>query len=377
VAVLFSGNAKRVGAYTTPENLTSALQDALYDCDWLPFERFEDSVTTVGDGELRLHGERYRVLVVPPAEAMPHTTLAKVKAFHDAGGVVIGYGRLPSKSLTPGRTGKDMLSLCDSIWGADAKPGPGVGKTNANGGRSYYLTEKPSPLEISNCMKDAGVSPIVEVRAGDTGNWLHALRRVDREDRDIVMIANQNTDGGARAFSLLIPGTKGAPEAWDAMRGEFNSVPWREEQAGVVIEITLEPVESVLIRFGGNSTLPLRLTPSSQAIATQAVEPAISATPVVYQTPKKGQKSPCTGVAFQGEVNISDVSLKSGRCAYLVCEMAPDAGEDATAVRVNGEYAGGFIGKPYRIEISTRLKAGLNTVLIEPFPVSKVWIEWH
>ena len=82
-------------------------------------------------------------------------------------------------------------------------------------------------------------------------------------------------------------------------------------------------------------------------------------------------------MAFQGEVNITTDSLKSGRRAYLVCEMAPDAGEDAAAVRVNGEYAGGFIGKPYRIEISTRLKAGSNAVRIEPFPVSKVWIEWH
>jgi hypothetical protein len=217
----------------------------------------------------------------------------------------------------------------------------------------------------------------VEVRAGDTGNWLHALRRVDREDRDIVMIANQNTDGGARAFSLLIPGAKGAPEAWDAMRGECQSVPWRQEKAGVVIELVLEPVESVLIRFGGNGNLPLRLTPSSQAISTQAIEPAIAATPIVYQTPELGQKSSCAGVAFQGEVNITTDSLKSGRRAYLVCQMSPEAGEDAAAVRVNGEYAGGFIGKPYRIEISTRLKAGSNAVRIEPFPVSKVWIEWH
>jgi len=377
VAVLFSGNAKRLGEYTTPEDLTSALQDALYDCDWLPFERFEDVVTSVGKGELRLHGERYRVLVVPPAEAMPYTTLAKVKAFHDAGGVVIGYGRLPSKSLTPGKTAKDMLSLCDAIWGSGVKPGAAVCKTSPNGGRSYFLTEKPAPLEISNCMKDAAVPPLVDVIAGDTGNWLHALRRVDREGRDVVMIANQNTDGGARAFSLLIPGVKGAPEVWDAMRGEFTSLPWRQEKAGVVIELTLESLESVLVRFGGKDNLPLRLTSSSKALASQAVEVSASAPPVVYPTPEKGQKSPCAGSAFQGEVTLSADALKPGRRAYLVCEMPPEAGEDAAAVRVNGEYAGGFIGKPYRIEISNRLKSGSNAIRIEPFPVSKVWIEWH
>lgn len=377
VAVLFSGNAKRVGAYTTPEDFTSSVQDALYDCDWLPFERFEDEASAIAGGELRLHGERYRVLVVPPAEAMPYRTLEKVKAFHDAGGVVVGYGRLPTLSLTPGRKAGDLRALCEAIWGPEAKPGPGVCKVSPKGGRSYLLVEKPTPPEIAACMNDAGVPPVVEVLEGDTGNWLHALRRVDREGRELVMIANQNTEGGARAYSLRIPGAQGAPEAWDAMRGEFHSLPWRQETSGVVLELTLEPVESVLIRFGGTRSLPLRLTPSSRPLAVQAVEVSGSAAPVVYPVPEKGQKSPCAGAAFQGELTLSADALQPGRRAYLVCEMSPDAAEDAAAVQVNGVHAGGFIGKPYRVEITSRLKAGANALRIEPFPVREVRIEWH
>jgi hypothetical protein len=85
-AVLFSGNARQVGAYTTPEDITSALQDALYDCDWLPFERFEDPVAKVEGNELRLHGERYRALVVPPSEGITWDALAKARDFFEAGG---------------------------------------------------------------------------------------------------------------------------------------------------------------------------------------------------------------------------------------------------------------------------------------------------
>jgi hypothetical protein len=149
VAVLFSGNARQVGAYTTPEDLTSALQDALYDCDWLPFERFEDGVTKIKGNELRLHGERYRALVVPPAEGITFAALEKVRAFFESGGTVIGYGRLPERSLTLGKTAADIARLCEAIWGADARPGKSACRTGRRGGRSYFLAEQPTPEALA------------------------------------------------------------------------------------------------------------------------------------------------------------------------------------------------------------------------------------
>ena len=56
----------------------------------------------VAGKELQLYRERYQVLIVPPVEVIPYATLAKVKEFFDAGGVVVGYGFLPSKSATLG-----------------------------------------------------------------------------------------------------------------------------------------------------------------------------------------------------------------------------------------------------------------------------------
>ena len=91
VAILFSGNLGQVGKAVPPEGLTTALQDAQFDCDWLPMEVFErDAVikprpVVAGDepAEIELHGERYQVLVVPPVEAIPYATLAKAKEFFD------------------------------------------------------------------------------------------------------------------------------------------------------------------------------------------------------------------------------------------------------------------------------------------------------
>ncbi|MCD4727202.1 MAG: hypothetical protein K8R46_06050, partial [Pirellulales bacterium] len=135
VAILFSGNLRRVGKMVTPEDMTTALQDAQFDCDWLPMEVFERDTAikprplvadragaTNGRGfmsgcELALHGERYRVVIVPPAEVISHLALAKAKEFLDKGGVVVGYGFLPSKSATIGKTSADIEALCRAIWG--------------------------------------------------------------------------------------------------------------------------------------------------------------------------------------------------------------------------------------------------------------------
>ena len=37
------------------------------------------------------------MLIVPPVEVIPYATLAKAKEFFDAGGVVVGYGFLPTQ----------------------------------------------------------------------------------------------------------------------------------------------------------------------------------------------------------------------------------------------------------------------------------------
>ena len=81
--------------------MTTALQDALFDCDWLPYEVFENDATISGK-RIQLRQESYQVLIVPPVEVIPPATLAKAKQFFEGGGIVIGYGFLPSRSATLG-----------------------------------------------------------------------------------------------------------------------------------------------------------------------------------------------------------------------------------------------------------------------------------
>jgi hypothetical protein len=246
VALLFSGNTAQVGKAVTPEQISESLQDALYDCDWLPFEVFEKD-TTVRGRELQLRAESYQVLVVPPAEVIPYSTLQKAKEFFDRGGTVLAHGYLPSQSGTLGHNAADIARLCGEIWG-QPQPALAACRTNAAGGRSYLLPEKPTPEQLQQVLAgDAGILPALEILEGRTDHWLHVLHRV-KAGRDVFFIANQNHMGAPRTFRFQVS-AEGYPEIWDPMRNEVCAVPFRRDGPNVELSIEFQPNESALLVF--------------------------------------------------------------------------------------------------------------------------------
>lgn len=372
VAILFSGNAGRVGKYVTPEDMTTVLQDALYDCDWLPFEAF-DSDASIDGKKVKLHQERYQVLVVPPTEVIPYEVLAKVKKFFEAGGVVVGYGRLPSMSATVGRSSVDVIKLRDAIWGEDAKISSKACITSNAGGRSYFLPEKPDVSAITAALSnDASIPPVINVLEGETNNWLHVLHRV-KDNKDIFFICNQDHTNKAKTFRLKVT-AEGFPEIWDAMRNQISSVPFKRKGKSVELSLTLEPSESVLLVFNKNKRdLPARITDaafiSGQSIPVIGQQVPVS-TPKKLKPAKRLTLSPVKAAPFTGKCNLpAGVDLNNTR---IVIDMDGLLPEQAAKITVNGNYAGGFIERPLRLDITKHLKHGDNTIKIEPFTPKSV-----
>ncbi|TWT85057.1 hypothetical protein CA13_65390 [Planctomycetes bacterium CA13] len=279
VALLYLGNSFHAGKSITPENMTSALQDALFDCDWMPYDAFEND-TQIADANLLLHDERYRVLVLPAAEVLPYETLAKAKEFCQSGGVVVAYGILPTASATLNKDASDITQLREAIFGQVEKPGLDACQVNANGGRSYFLPEQPTTEQIQQVLAvDAGIHPTLEVLDGQTDDWLHVLHRV-KAGRDVFFVANQQHEGSTKTFRLRIR-AGGVPEAWDAMRNAVNSVPFKRIDDDVVeLNLTLEPLESVLLVFSPEARdLPVRITPADKPVQTPLAVTRV-ATPV-------------------------------------------------------------------------------------------------
>jgi hypothetical protein len=367
VALLFMGQSAQLGRFVTPDGLTSALQDAQLDCDWLPYEVFERRSQIAGK-DVQLHGERYQVLVVPPVEVIPFATLAKAKTFFDAGGVVLGYGFLPSKSATLGHDSREIASLCEAIWGPQATPRMNHCCTNSAGGRSYLLQEKPTSAELQRVLADAGVQPGLKVLAGETSGWLHVLHRV-KADQDVFLVCNQNHQGAARQFEFRATAA-GEPECWDAVRNEVTSIPYRRTGDGTVeFSLRLEPLESVLLVFQPKrQPRALRIEAGTKPgrepiVLARDANPPVRKMPPLDARRAKTVSPVATADPFRAHFTIpADVDLAKCR----VCLEMDKLPEDSAAVRVNGLFVGGVIGRPSRLDITRQLKSGGNAVLIEP-----------
>jgi hypothetical protein len=266
VALVTPGQSAHVGRRITVEQVSENLQDARYDCDWIPYEVFENDMKIAGK-ELKLRNESYRILFLPAVEVIPYATLVKAKKFFDNGGVVVAHGFLPTKSATLGKMSGDIAAVREAIWGL-AKPGFTVSRTSAAGGRSNLLPENPAPEQLQQVLAaDAGIHPTLEVIEGRTDRWIHVLHRV-KAGCDVFFIANQNHLGEPRRFTFRIT-AGGAPECWDAMRNEITAVPFKRDGTQVELSLTMEPNESVLLVFQPSKRpLPMRLESSAVTLRT-------------------------------------------------------------------------------------------------------------
>jgi hypothetical protein len=83
--------------------------------------------------------------------------------------------------------------------------------------------------------------------------------------------------------------------------------------------------------------------------------------------------SPASSDPFCGHCDLpADVDLSRSR-VYLVCdEPTPEA---AAHVTVNGAFAGGFIGRPCRLDVTPFLTSGRNDFVLVPF--APKWVRLH
>lgn len=386
VAILYLGQSFHVGKAITPEALTTALQDSQYDCDWVPYEVFQGSMKVDGPS-LALRDERYRVLVAPPVEVIPHEALAKAKAFYDAGGVVVGYGFLPTKSATPGHSPDSIRALTEAIWGASPSPSGTTVQHNDRGGRALFLSEKPTADEVARALGEAGVRPDFEVVEGDTGGWLHVLHRV-KDDRDVFFVVNQALDGGPRRFRVRVK-APGVPECWDAMRNEIASVPFTREGDHVSLALMLNPQESVLLVFAPEArTLAKRIEPGSTTTAGEPIavtrdpdaSPRIPSVPDRSASPWSKWLSSGKWIWAPSRQGEGDLPPPGGRCFRKVVHLPalpPEAqatfwiaADNRAVLRVNGQEAissgagGGDWFRPAELNVTRLLKAGDNALAI-------------
>jgi hypothetical protein len=160
------------------------------------------------------------------------------------------------------------------------------------------------------------------------------------------------------------------------MRNEITAVPFRRlGEDEVEVDLVLEPSESVLLVFQNRKrALPMRMTATSVPLHAP-IEITRGETPPELIIPRASLAdtvtvSPVTSDPFVGSCELPrELDLRQS-CVYI--ELDKLTPEDAARVTINGQYAGGFIGKPYRLDVTRHLVSGRNNIIIEPFASEKI-----
>lgn len=390
VAFLFCGYSKYAGLFEYPDNMEMALNNVHYDYDMVTYSSYENNCTlNAGTKNIELYNERYRILVVPAVEYIPYATLNKIKQFYDNGGIVIGYGRVPTKSAKFGNTDADIQNLTTYLWNSTS-PSTSLTpiKSNGNGGKTYFVTDTTESAitpNLRSILANCGIDSTWKLLSGSDDVWLNYLHR-KKDGIDVFMV--WNGAAGAKDLTVRLTAT-GYPEIWDPTTKAIHPAVYTRVSASQAdVKLHLESEESLLVVFN----------PSGSAISVTDT----NATEVVSQVTKNGSiYSVDVAVSTNGtyttwindgsqflrqDVTVSDVPaviaisggyanipsqyLGSGYKIYVDTGSATNArinlNGDYTPLAGNGGFAGGVIFAPRLLDVTGKVIAGNNRIQIQP-----------
>ena len=165
----------------------------------------------VGAGKLIVAGMAFRAVVLPPMTTIRTETLERIGAFHDSGGTVVAFGRLPHASPERGRDDPNIRALLERIFGVKSSDGidGAVRRENDEGGKAFFLPD--GDASIAEILSAA----IVQDVAASEKEVFHTHRKIG--DLEVYFLFNARAE--KRDVSVHLRAF-GEPEIWDAFTGE-------------------------------------------------------------------------------------------------------------------------------------------------------------
>jgi hypothetical protein len=408
--MLQQGNPVADLAYLLPEGAPSTMPfwgagllpapPAGYDYDYLNTDILLHHASVTADGGIHIDGSgtlpdgmSYKLLVLPPTTQMTPEVLQKLHDLVAEGATIVGPRPTSSPSLQHRPDADaDVHALATDLWGDS----DGVTNTQ-HAFRKGMVYSGVALDEVLNRLKTQpdfassgtlGVSPV----------WIH--RRTS--DADIYFVANQ-TDAPQHIDARFRVAGKNV-EIWRPMTGDISaevagemdafSASAFEDRSGnrhpaiepaayieasgfTTAPLDLAERESVFVVFRNASTVashaaahPIETTLNTLAGPWTLSFPANSGAPASIQLP-----------ALNSWTSNADLGVKyfSGTATYTKVVQAPpswfhpdqrivlDLGKvrDIAEVAVNGKSVGMVWAPPYRLDITSVLKPGVNRLEIE------------
>lgn len=315
-----------------------------YDYDYINADVIENRLA-VKDGRFVLpDGMNYRLLVLPPANAMRPDLLKKIQQLVQAGGTVLGPRpeRSPSLQNYPA-CDAEVDRIARALWNNE--------RVMTGDDLSLALQQLQTPPDV---LCPEGI------------RWKH--RQDDKTD--IYFLSNQQAQERIETISFRVNGR--VPELWWADTGTIEAVPYKEDSGRTNLTLRFDPAGSVFVVFKKQASAPL-----APKIDLNLVAEIRGPWKVTF---------PSKRVTFRKLIpwhQHPDPAIKyfSGTATYQTRFKIPSAEgstfldlgcvDEIAKVRVNGQEMGIVWKQPYRIDISKAVKKGKNTLEIE---VVNTWL---
>ena len=318
----------------------------------------------VKNGRLTLpDGMSYSVLVLPRQTTMRPELLKRIKQMVSDGLTVLGPAPEASPSLQndPDADAEVRLIATD-LWGTGGRRASqyGYGKVYADG----------VPLE--KVLEEKGLEPDFSVD-NPSAKIKYTHRALDKGD--IYFVSNQSGEQASFTATFRVSGR--APQLWNPLTGEVRALPQYDVVRGQTrIPMRLEGLESSFIVFSDQKVEGRRYRDNYPVESTLAQ--LDEGWVISFDPARRGP---------EGKLNVDrlfdwttaaseDIKYYSGAVQYrnqFELGQIPDSDiyidlgnvMVMAKVKVNGKEVGGAWTEPYRVNITSALKKGINTVEVE------------
>jgi len=343
-----------------------------YSYDYINAEVIINRLSVV-DGKLVLpDGNSYQMLVLPPLKTMRPEVLRKLVKLVKDGATVLGPRPVTSPSLSGfPKVDIEVRTLADLLWGKATKDST----LTKNYGKGRIL----DGLKMEEALQLIKLPP--DVLLGNPGILYTHRKTVD--GCEIYFLTNQTEK--VVEFTPAFRVKNKQPELWNPISGSSRTLPeFYLSNNRTIVPIKLEPLESIFIVFKQN------VKTITQNIKVNFPNPQILVnitTPwqVQFDTSKGGLPYPIefkklTDWSLSTDDKIksysgpavykTDFILDSIKNGYNLILNIGRVGVMAN-VKVNGQFVGNLWTAPWTIDVTGKLKPGINTLEIE---VVNTWV---
>jgi hypothetical protein len=318
---------------------------------------------SVKDGRIvTATGMSYRLLALDPnSRHMSLAVLRKIRDLVEAGAVVVGPKPVESPSLADDQG--EFRAIAGKLWG------PGGGPGRVFGGAT-----------VAEALAAIGATPdLAYTRPREDTGLLFVHRALP--DGDIYWVVNGNTRNETLETSFRVAGR--APELWHAQTGLAEPASYLIANGRTIVPLRLEPDEAVFVVFRKAAAEPARALPEPRETGSLAVEGAWD---VAFQA---GRGAPAAAkldtLSSWSENADPGIKYFSGTGAYAKTVDVPadwikagarlwlDLGDvkNLAEVTVNGKPLGIVWKTPFRVDVTSALRPGANTLEIK---VANLWV---